>query len=285
MERSISHECPPRLCHQCFLSGSKPSLSYSPSCCQLTCGTARKPNKAVKSVFAQKTLPAHCKILWYFAAVRCGDGVSAIVTQGVPLGFHHSVSVSSCWMLFQPFFYLLIFFSLLFFMCQIPGLVCSELWCFAPGEHSALSTVGEFDPSPLCIHGIMVGWAADQIGSERGESVLFHFLGTDGWQYFCVFYSFVLSVWLGHSCSCLTLSVLCHLSSRPGHFLSGDGGHAFYEPLLLPWCCHLYTVIPFHRCTFRTASWVGLQWHIVKNVTEKSLLMLEKPQATQYVIR
>lgn len=141
MERSISPECPPRLCHRCFLSGSKRSLSHSSSCCQLTCVTARKPNKAVKSVFTQKTLPAHCKILRYFATVRCWDGISGIVTQGAPLGFHHSVSVSSCWMLFHfgLFFYSFSSASFFFFMCQIPGLVCSESWCFAPGEHSALS--------------------------------------------------------------------------------------------------------------------------------------------------
>lgn len=76
--------------------GANPPYLTPPSCCHLTCATARKPNKRVKSVFAQKTLPAHCKILRYFAAVHCRDGVSGIVTQGAPLGFHHSVSVSSC---------------------------------------------------------------------------------------------------------------------------------------------------------------------------------------------
>lgn len=116
------------------------TLLISPPRCQLTCATARKPNKAVKSVFSQKTLPAHCRILRYFATVRCGDGVSGIVTQGAPLGFHHSVSVSSCWMLFYfVFFYS--FSPASFFMCQILGLVCSESWCFAPGEHSALSSL------------------------------------------------------------------------------------------------------------------------------------------------
>lgn len=136
MEHSISPECPPRLCHRCFLSGSKPSLSHSPSCCQLTCATARKTNKAFKSVFTQKTLPAHCKILRYFAAVRCGDGVRGIVTQGAPLGFHHCFHLLN--VVSFSFFYSFSSASF-FFTCQIPGLVCSESWSFAPGERSALS--------------------------------------------------------------------------------------------------------------------------------------------------
>lgn len=105
----------------------------------------------------------------------------------------HWISITLCLfpaaeMLFRPFFTLLLFFSLLFF--YVPNSRTSLFGIVVFCSRWALSAVREFDPSLLCIHGIMVGWAADQIGSERGESVLFHFLGTDGWQYFCFFTHF-----------------------------------------------------------------------------------------------